>query len=186
MSLRFSASKNSFGNESKKSSDHFDKEILLQDTESAVDTMSSACIDDNANTFVGTAESNNIDSEKFKLSVQDILQMSDQSIAEYLKASEKQANKKSKKRPPVGRKIPQSRNPLKKNARGKNKKNETKKIQNKKPKPQWDSSAVDAKEYKLSPKKVLEKKLQFVSKHRHYAKELVNEQKKRNGASLHT
>eukprot|EP01083_Nonionella_stella_P178407 630125_1 len=54
-----------------------------------------------------------------------------------------------------------------------------KKIKKKKAAKKWDDSRTNLNSHKLSNRKQLEKKLKAVSKHRHYAKDLVQEQKKK-------
>ena len=48
-------------------------------------------------------------------------------------------------------------------------------------KKQWDDSVSNLNEYKLDDEQQVERKLNRVSKHRHYAKELIKEQKRKYG-----
>jgi len=63
-------------------------------------------------------------------------------------------------------------------------KRKKKKVKKKKKKPvpkgEWDNSLTNRDQHKLSQDQRLERKLNAVSKHRHYAKDLVQEQKRRN------
>lgn len=55
------------------------------------------------------------------------------------------------------------------------------KLRKNRKKKQWDDSVSNLNEYKLDDAQQVERKLNRVSKHRHYAKELVKEQKRKFG-----